>query len=150
MTIKGEIYMKKMLSDYKLENSGINKVLGSLESSIMDIIWNKDHEVCIRDVYEELASKRKIAYTTVMTIMVRLADKKMLLKRKEGNTFFFKPAMTKKEFTENFVGNVVDSLLEDFADTTMAHIITKLKKNAMNSIGTLEKLLEDYKKGNSK
>lgn len=139
--------MKKVLSDFKPKEQGLNKVLGNLESEIMEIIWRKGSEVCVRDVLEELASRRKIAYTTVMTIMIRLSEKKILEKRKEGNTFFFIPAMSKELFTRNVVGNVVDSLLEDFADATMSHFLSRVKKGDRKTIEKLENLIASYEAG---
>lgn len=131
--------------NFKPGLNGLNKVLGSLESEVMDIIWLKGCEVCVRDVFEELAFRREIAYTTVMTIMARLSEKKILRKRKEGNVSFFEPILTREEFTVNVVGNVVDSLLEDFAEATMAHFLSRVRRNDRVAIAKLEKLLAEQK-----
>lgn len=139
--------MKRLPVDFKPGMQGLNKVLGNLESDVMDIIWRKDCEVCVRDVYEELASRREIAYTTVMTIMGRLAEKKILYKRKESNTSFFVPVMTRVEFTNNVVGNVVDSLLEDFAEATLSHFLSRVRRDDRETIEKLEKLLAEHKDG---
>lgn len=139
--------MKKMLSDFKLKEQGLNKVLGNLENDIMDIVWEMDGEVTVRDVYENLAAKRSIAYTTVMTIMVRLADKDILTKRKDGNTMYFLPIMDKDKFTQNVVGSVLDSLLEDFADVTMAHFLNKVNKKDKKTIEKLQNLLASEEEG---
>ncbi|EEG78193.1 BlaI/MecI/CopY family transcriptional regulator [Dethiobacter alkaliphilus] len=141
--------MKKLPVDFKPGMQGLNKILGNLESEIMDIIWRKDCEVCVRDVFEDLAARRKIAYTTVMTIMGRLSDKKILEKRKQGNTSFFIPAMSRDEFTQGVVGNVLDSLLEDFADATLAHFMTRVKSDDRETIEKLEKLLAAHKDGDA-
>ncbi len=139
--------MRKILSDFKLKEQGLNKVLGNLESEIMDVIWSMESEVNVRDVYEELASRRSIAYTTVMTIMVRLAEKNILSKRKDGNTMYFTPAFTRDEFTNNVVGDVLDSLMEDFAEATMAHFLARVNKKDKKTIERLEKLLATQGEG---
>ena len=125
---------------------GLSKVLGHLESEIMEIVWQKDCEVSVRDVFEELLTRRKIAYTTVMTIMGRLAQKKLLKKWKTGKTSFFMPAMSRDEFTRSMVGNVLDSLLEDFSEATLSHFIHRVKKDDSATIDQLEKLLRSQKK----
>lgn len=137
--------MKSM--DFKPGQNGLNKMLGSLESEVMDIIWRKGCEVCVRDIFEELASRREIAYTTVMTIMVRLSEKKLLRKRKAGKVSFYEPALSRDEFTVNVVGNVVDSLLEDFADATMSHFLSRVGRHDRETIAKLEKLLAEHKDG---
>ncbi len=139
--------MRRLPGDFKPDMQGLSKVLGSLESEVMDIIWRKDCEVCVRDIYEYLAGKRGIAYTTVMTIMGRLAEKNILRKRKEGKTDFYTPSMTREEFTSRVVANVVDSLLEDFADVTLAHFLSRVRQNDRETIDRLEKLLAEHKGG---
>lgn len=139
--------MGQLPHDFKPGMHGLNKVLGSLESDVMDIIWRKGCEVCVRDIFEDLAARREIAYTTVMTIMARLADKGILSKRKEGNVSYFLPAMGREEFTRKVVGNVVDSLLEDFAEVTLSHFINRVKNEDKETIEKLEKLLANYKEG---
>jgi predicted transcriptional regulator len=49
------------------------------ELEIMKIVWQRD-SVTVRDVYEALADTRKVAYTTVMTMMKILEQKKYLRK----------------------------------------------------------------------
>jgi predicted transcriptional regulator len=128
---------------------GLAKVLGALENEIMEIIWGKGNEVCVRDVYEVLAGRREIAYTTVMTIMGRLTEKTLLCRRKEGNTFYFLPAVTQAEFTNKVVGSVLDTLLEDFAEATMAHLASRVTARDQETIARLEKLLAAAKDGES-
>lgn len=132
---------------FKLQpgRQGLGKVLGALENEIMEIIWGKDGEVCVREVHEVLAGRREIAYTTVMTIMGRLTDKKLLHKRKAGNAFYFLPSVTREEFTEKVVGSVLDALLEDFAEATMAHLAGRVSARDRETIDRLEKQLAEAK-----
>jgi len=133
--------------DLRLGRQGLGKVLGTLENEIMEIIWQKGCEVCVRDVHEVLVARREVAYTTVMTIMGRLADKKLLHKRKEGKAFYFLPSLTREGFTEKVVGSVVDSLLEDFADATLAHLVNRVSARDQESLARLEKILAVLKSG---
>lgn len=140
--------IKKIYSGYRPGKPGLEKVLGSLESKVMEVIWSKGAEVSVRDVYETLALRREIAYTTVMTIMGRLAEKKLLKKRKEGNAFLFTPAVEKDEFTTQMVDNVVDDLLADFSDAALASFINRVGKKDRESIEKLEKMLKTAREEN--
>ena len=53
---------------------GLVKVLGPLETEIMQIIW-QDERSTVKKVHRKLSQQRDIAYTTVMTTMSRLAEK---------------------------------------------------------------------------
>ena len=71
------------------------KVLGELESEIMEIIWRQKDTVSVKDITEVLGKKRQIAYTTVMTIMTRLANKGVLVRHLNGTPdFCIQPVLT--------------------------------------------------------
>lgn len=136
---------KDHLSGYRPGKPGLEKVLGSLESEIMEVVWQKGCEVCVRDVLDALTTKRDLAYTTVMTIMGRLAAKKLLIKRKVGNAFFFKPSLTREEFTGRIVGGLIDDLLADFSDTALSHFIQRVGEKDRAVLEKLEKALAEAK-----
>jgi hypothetical protein len=53
-------------------------VLGPLEHAVMRIVWAHAAPITVKHVFEALSADRDVAYTTVMTTMVRLAEKGML------------------------------------------------------------------------
>jgi len=135
----------RFLSGYRPGKPGLEKVLGSLESKIMIIVWEKDCEVCVRDVLDALTTERDHAYTTVMTIMGRLAAKKLLLKRKIGNTFFFTPTLSREEFTGQIVGGMIDDLLTDFSDAALSHFVRRVEEKDRAVLERLELALAEAK-----
>ncbi len=136
---------ERFLSGYRPGKPGLEKVLGSLESEVMEVIWQKDCEVCVRDVLNALAPRRELAYTTVMTIMSRLAAKNLLAKRKVGNAFYFKPALTRDEFTGLVVGGMIDDLLTDFSEAALSHFVRRLGEKDRAVLEKLEQALEETK-----
>ena len=65
---------------FRPDRLGIRKVLGDLEAEIMELIWARptSQGTTIRDIFEQLYQQRRIAYTTVMSTMKRLAKKQFL------------------------------------------------------------------------
>ena len=57
----------------------------------MKIVWERE-SVTVRDVYEALLERRKIAYTTVMTMMKILEQKKYLKKTQADRAYVYRPA----------------------------------------------------------
>jgi hypothetical protein len=53
-------------------------VLGPLEHAVMRIVWAHAAPITVKHVFEALSADRDVAYTTVMTTMVRLAEKGLL------------------------------------------------------------------------
>jgi predicted transcriptional regulator len=77
--------------------------LGDLERAVMDQVWRAaDHgraQVSVREVHEELGRTRGLAYTTVMTVMGRLADAGLLTQERSGRAYRYAAAGTRQELT---------------------------------------------------
>ncbi len=52
--------------------------LGELERAVMDSLWSSDEPQTVRQVHVALSSDRDLAYTTVMTVLQRLAKKNLV------------------------------------------------------------------------
>ncbi|MGY4718983.1 BlaI/MecI/CopY family transcriptional regulator [Naumannella huperziae] len=66
--------------------------LGDLERVIMDHLWGAGGSQTVRDVYTALAERREIAYTTVMTVLDRLAKKELVVRERDGRAWRYQPA----------------------------------------------------------
>ena len=62
---------------FRPDRPGIRKVLGDLEAEIMELIWARPpgQGTTVREVFEVLYERRRVAYTTAMNTMTRLAKK---------------------------------------------------------------------------
>jgi len=75
-----------------MSSDGISrKGFGPLESEVMDSVWSAGGSVAVRKVVDDLNERRTepLAYTTVMTVMSRLADKEVLSRRKAGRGYVY-------------------------------------------------------------
>jgi predicted transcriptional regulator len=97
------------------KNTKSNKIgiegIGKLEAEIMSTIWRLNKGVTVRDVYEEMRSQRKIAYTTIMTVMNNLSDKKLLKQDRAATAYIYTPTITNVEVATSIVENVVEKIL---------------------------------------
>ena len=107
----------------RLRQQGLRKLMGDLEASIMEVVWAREPGslVTVREVYEALLDSRKIAYTSVMTVMGNLAKKGVLAVEKSGAAYLYKAPLTQQAYTDRAVGSIVSELLSDFADPALAH-----------------------------
>jgi predicted transcriptional regulator len=98
-------------------------VLGPQELQIMKVVWDRGR-VTVRDVYETLRERRKIAYTTVMTMMTIL-DQKGFLKRTPGQdrAFVYEPARSRQTVMRAMVNEFLDRMFGGSASPLMLHLI---------------------------
>lgn len=96
-----------------LSEVGPQKVLGEVESQIMDLIW-RDGQLTVRQVRDSLATNYKeISFNAVMTIMNRLIDKKLLLKKCQKGINVYQPLVSKADFSRLITRDIIASLLAD-------------------------------------
>jgi len=90
------------ISVFRADRPGIRKVLGDLEAEIMELIWARPagQGTTVRDVFEVLYERRRLAYTTVMNTMTRLARKKLLRVEKVDQAYVYYPNFTQEEFID--------------------------------------------------
>ncbi len=99
--------------------------IGKLEADIMAIVWGMNKPVTVRDVYEAMRKTRKIAYTTIMTVMNNLAEKNILKQDKQNTAYVYKPALSNVEVATSIVQNVVDKLLQGSVEPLTSYFTGK-------------------------
>ena len=106
----------------------VGKVLGELESKVMEIIWQSKEPISVRKVTDTLQRKRKIAYTTVMTIMVRLVNKGFLIRNLNGQSYLYKSKTTKEQFIARTVHGIFSSAVSTLGEEVLTHFIKEIRK----------------------
>lgn len=81
--------------------------LGELERVVMETLWASAVPMTARDVARELAD-RDLAYTTVMTVLDRLAKKGLVLRERSGRAWQYVPA----ESQDGYVAELMRSALD--------------------------------------
>jgi predicted transcriptional regulator len=112
------------------------------ELEIMKIVWGRD-SVTVRDVYETILERRKVAYTTVMTMLRILEEKGYLTKSDSEKAFVYAAAKTK----ERVVGGMVSEFLQRVFDGAAKPLLLHLVENRELSAKEMEEIAELLKKG---
>nr|QEO75024.1 hypothetical protein [uncultured bacterium] len=71
--------------------------LGELERAAMEVLWDRREPMLVRDVAEAL-SERGLAYTTVMTVLTRLASKGFVRREADGRAWRYSPVASRDEY----------------------------------------------------
>jgi predicted transcriptional regulator len=101
----------------------IRKDFGPLEGEVMDAVWRAARPVAVREVVDELNESRSeaLAYTTVMTVMSRLADKDALSRRKVGRGYVYEAS------APDAAGIAVKDVLRTYGDVAAAHFVDEAR-----------------------
>lgn len=107
--------------------SNVPPGLHELESELMELIWERG-ECNVRAVLEELnkRSGKQRKYTTIMTTMARLDKKGLLIRRRDGRTDIYKPAMTREEYLEARAAAEVGALVDNYGEAALVHFARQM------------------------
>lgn len=126
-------------------NDGLRQVLGDLEAEIMECMWDLE-SASVRDVHECLLERRDIAYTTVMTVMTRLADKGLLARRQQGRAYIYEPVKTRDHFCKDVLSSVMAGLFGDAKKPVFAHFVESLGEDDVAELDMLADLIEEKRR----
>lgn len=96
--------------------------LGDTELEILHHVWELG-EATVADVQERIMQERKVAYTTVMTIMRNLNKKGYLDFEKKGVTYHYKPAQSADAVKQNLVSTFVNKVFKGNAGALVQNLV---------------------------
>lgn len=93
----------------------------------MECMWRKG-EATVRDVHNTVGRRRDLAYTTVMTVMTRLMDKRMLCRQElSDGSFLYKPCLSREEFSAKTSRALYSELIRNFGSVAVAQFVDTLE-----------------------
>ena len=113
-------------------------VLGPLEAEVMEVAWASDDALTVRDVLDRLNKGRRpsLAYTTVMTVMSRLAEKEILRRTRIGRGYVYESVVA------DAAAIAVRNLVRDFGDAAVAGFVDEARGDP-KLLARLQRLLDD-------
>ena len=92
------------------------------ELEIMKVVWERD-SVTVRDVYEALLKRRKVAYTTVMTMMKILEQKQYLNRTQLDRAYVYRPAQPKRQVVGAMVRDFINRVFNGATEPLLVHLV---------------------------
>ena len=97
------------------------KLLPPLELGAMKSLWALG-EGTVSQVQEHMRPARALAYTTVMTLLDRLAKKGAVSRRKQSRSYVYKPVLQRQEALELALDRLVHDFFDDSRQQLWAHL----------------------------
>ncbi|GAB3366446.1 MULTISPECIES: BlaI/MecI/CopY family transcriptional regulator [Amycolatopsis] len=82
--------------------------LGELERAVMDVLWDADGPVKVRDVLDRLDTGKDLAYTTVMTVLDNLHRKEWAVRERVGKAYLYRPSVSRADAAARSLREVLD------------------------------------------
>jgi BlaI family transcriptional regulator, penicillinase repressor len=111
------------------------------ELAIMDVVWDRG-EATVRDVHEALSRRRKVAYTTVMTLMNILATKGHLARRRDERAYVYISTRPRHQAIARLVRDFVDRVFSGSAQPLLLHLVKHERLTAVER-AELRRLIDE-------
>ena len=96
--------------------------LTDLQLAVMDAVWERGSATA-REVHSALEPTRGLAYTTVLTVLTRLTEDKIVSAKREGKANRFTALVTREGAAGLSVGRVAGQFFEGSAQSLAAHLV---------------------------
>jgi BlaI family transcriptional regulator, penicillinase repressor len=113
------------------------------ELEIMKLVWQRQ-SATVRDIYEALLEHRKIAYTTVMTMMKILETKGYLKKRRQDRAFIYRSAHTKNQVIGSMLREFINRVFNGSAEPLLVHLV-KTRHIREKDLQKMARMIEEIK-----
>jgi predicted transcriptional regulator len=92
------------------------------ELEIMKVVWDLE-KATVREVYERLLERRRIAYTTVMTMMNILEKKGHLGRDQVDRAYVYKPTRPQRQVVGGMLRDFIERVFDGSAKPLLAHLV---------------------------
>lgn len=107
--------------------------LGDLERAVMDVLWDADDALTVREVHDQLSS-RGLAYTTVMTVLDRLAKKDVATRERDGRMWRYTAATSREQLTAAAMHESLNTVEAGDRAATMLHFLDAADDAALEDL----------------
>lgn len=106
---------------------------GDLEREVLTQLWEAGEPLTVRQVHERLSAQRDLAYTTVMTVLDRLAKKGVVTQERTDRAYRYVPAQSREEMTAALMLDALSAAPDGVRDAALAHFVGRLSPEALTA-----------------
>jgi predicted transcriptional regulator len=112
---------------------------GDLEAVIMQLVWDREGAVTVRELFDELRQERPIAYTTVMSTMDNLHRKGWLDRVKDGKAYRYTATASREQYS----ARLMREALAGGGDTeaVLSHFVAQMDGEESDALRTVVRRL---------
>lgn len=115
--------------------------LSDLQLAVMRVLWDKG-QASAAQVQQALEHSRKLAITTVSTLLVRLEKRGVVSHRADGRTFVYRPRVSELEMRRKTISSVIQNLFRGNPSEVVGQILSE-RDVSEEDLARMKKLIRD-------
>ena len=97
--------------------------LTELQTSILRLLWQRG-EATVAEMWEELYPERRLAQTTIATIVARLQRRGVLERRSKDRQFVYRALVTEADVQHSMVKELTERLFDGDVTALVSHLLS--------------------------
>jgi BlaI family transcriptional regulator, penicillinase repressor len=118
--------------------------LGDLQLDILKVLWDRT-EASVSEIHDQLHRRRKLAYTTVATMLRKMEARELVSHREEGRAFIYRAGITSDEVSRSVGDHLVKRLFEGSLTGAVSHLL-RSRDVSREELDRLAKLIQETKR----
>lgn len=111
-------------------------IQGELQVQLMSTLW-RSGEGTVERVRSALPPQHRSAYTTVQTVLNRLAERGLLARRKEGNQIIYTPMVSEGEYVSRSIQRALERSSSEARKVALAQLIGSIDRDELSALQQL-------------
>jgi predicted transcriptional regulator len=122
----------------------LTPIQGELQVQIMSVLWRLE-EGTVEQVRSGLPRRYRGAYTTVQTVLNRLGERGMLVRRKERNTVIYVPRFSEAEYLSKSIEATLAGASTEARQVALAQLVGGLERKQLADLQKLAKQIDQLR-----
>jgi BlaI family penicillinase repressor len=97
--------------------------LTELQTTVLRLLWEQG-ELTVGQIWEQLYAERKLAQTTVATIIARLQRRGILARRTRDKQFVYRAQITEADVQHSMVSELTERLFAGDVTALVSHLLS--------------------------
>ncbi len=110
---------------------------GELQLEVMRALWRLDRPVGVEEVRSELPARQQGAYTTIQTILTRLAERGLVGRKREGKTISYRAKVSEADYYSRSLRETLALASDDARRAALAQLVGDLDPGELDEIEAL-------------
>jgi predicted transcriptional regulator len=115
---------------------------GDLQAQVMSVMWRLE-TATVEQVRSALPTRYRGAYTTVQTVLNRLAERGLLTREKHRNVIRYRPAISEADHIAQSIAQRLEAASTDARQTALARLIGGLSDKELSTLRRLARRTPD-------
>ncbi len=120
---------------------------GELQMEVMRSLWRLGEPSSVEDVRQALPARHRGAYTTVQTILNRLAERGLLGRKRRGKAIFYEPKISEADYYSRSLRRTLATASDDARRTALAQVVGDMASGERDEFEALAREVAERRGG---